>query len=222
MPHAVMTRAIFVCLLFCFMGMKGLATRVTGTVTDDKGSPLAYASILVRGTTRGVTAGSDGKYGLELSPGTYTLVCQYVGYARKEKKVIVAETAQVVNFELSLQQLSMAEVVVRPGGEDPAYAIIRHAIKKRKDYASPLDSFTCEAYVKTLIRTRRLPDRLLGQRLQPGDKAQMGVDSAGKGIIYLSESLTRVAFRRPDKIKLEVLSGREAGSNGFGFSFPVF
>lgn len=217
-----MTRAIFVCLLFCFMGMKGLATRVTGTVTDDKGSPLAYASILVRGTTRGVTAGSDGKYGLELSPGTYTLVCQYVGYARKEKKVIVAETAQVVNFELSLQQLSMAEVVVRPGGEDPAYAIIRHAIKKRKDYASPLDSFTCEAYVKTLIRTRRLPDRLLGQRLQPGDKAQMGVDSAGKGIIYLSESLTRVAFRRPDKIKLEVLSGREAGSNGFGFSFPVF
>ncbi len=45
---------------------------------------------------------------------------------------------------------------------------------------------------------------------------------AGKGIIYLSESLSKIAYKRPDKIKLEVLSGREAGSNGFGFSFPVF
>jgi hypothetical protein len=25
----------------------------------------------------------------------------------------------------------------------------------------PLDSFTCEAYVKTQIRTRKLPDRLI-------------------------------------------------------------
>ena len=217
-----MFRALCLFLLFGFAGFRALATRVTGTVTDDKGNPLAYASILVKGTTRGVTAGGDGKYVLELSPGAYTLVCQYVGYARREKKISVGETAEVVDFRLNLQQLSMAEVVVRPGGEDPAYAIIRHAIRKRKDYESPLDSFTCEAYVKTLIRTRRLPDRIFGQRLQEKDKKEMGVDSAGKGIIYLSESLTKINYKKPDKIKLEILSGREAGGNGFGFSFPVF
>ena len=166
--------------------------------------------------------GQRRKYALELAPGEYTLVCQYVGYARKEKKIKVGETPLVADFQLSLQQLSMAEVVVRPGGEDPAYAIIRHAIKKRKDYEMPLDSFTCEAYVKTLIRTRGLPNKLFGQRLDSKDKKEMGVDSAGKGIIYLSESLSKIAYKRPDKIKLEVLSGREAGSNGFGFSFPVF
>jgi Family of unknown function (DUF5686)/CarboxypepD_reg-like domain len=217
-----MFRTLILCLVIGWTGSKAYAIRVTGTVTDEKGSALSYASILVKGTTRGVTAGNDGKYALDLAPGPYTLVCQYVGYARKEKKITVGETPLVVDFQLSLQQLSMAEVVVRPGGEDPAYAIIRHAIKKRKDYESPLDSFTCEAYVKTLIRTRGLPTRLFGQRLEDKDKKEMGVDSAGKGIIYLSESLTKVAFKRPDKIKLEILSGREAGSNGFGFSFPVF
>jgi hypothetical protein len=217
-----MRRILILWLLAGCIGSEALATRITGTVTDDKGNPLAYASILVKGTTRGVTAGSDGKYSLELGAGAYTLVCQYVGYTRRETKIMVDQTTLVVDFQLALQQLSMAEVVVRPGGEDPAYAIIRHAIKKRKDYETPLDSFTCEAYVKTLIRTRKLPDRLLGQRLQPKDKKEMGVDSAGKGIIYLSESLTKVAFKRPDKIKLEILSGREAGGNGFGFSFPVF
>ncbi|HUB61284.1 MAG TPA: DUF5686 and carboxypeptidase regulatory-like domain-containing protein [Puia sp.] len=217
-----MFRTLILWLLIGWTGTAAYATRVTGVVTDDKGSPLSYASILIKGTTRGVTAGNDGKYVLDLAPGQYTLVCQYVGYARKERKITVGETPLVVDFQLSLQQLSMAEVVVRPGGEDPAYAIIRHAIKKRKDYEMPLDSFTCEAYVKTLIRTRGLPNRIFGQRLEEKDKKDMGVDSAGKGIIYLSESLSKIAYKRPGKIKLEVLSGREAGSNGFGFSFPVF
>ncbi len=217
-----MLRALLLYLLIGWAGVEANATRVTGTVTDDKGNVLSYASILIKGTTRGVTAGNDGKYALELAPGTYTLVCQYVGYARKERRITVGETSLVVDFQLSLQQLSMTEVIVRPGGEDPAYAIIRHAIKKRKDYETPLDSFTCEAYVKTLIRTRGMPDRLFGHQLEPKDRKDMGVDSSGKGIIYLSESLTKVAYKRPDKIKLEILSGREAGSNGFGFSFPVF
>jgi hypothetical protein len=221
-----MYRTLILALLILLPGIRVLAIKVTGKVTDDKGNALAYASILVKGTTRGVTAGNEGRYALDLAPGTYTLVCQYVGYTRQEKTITVGSTAGteavVVDFQLSPQQLSMAEVVVRPGGEDPAYGIIRHAIKKRKDYETPLDSFTCEAYVKTLIRSRKLPDRIMGQKLQPKDKQDMGVDSAGKGIIYLSESLTKVAFKRPNKLKLEVLSGRESGSGGFGFSFPVF
>src|SRR5580658_5075229 len=191
-----MLRTLILSLLIGWTGTEASATRVTGTVTDDKGNALSYASIVVKGFSRGVSAGSDGKYVLELTPGEYTLVCQYVGYTRKEKRISVGGTPLVVDFQLSLQQLSMAEVVVRPGGEDPAYAIIRHAIKKRKDYEMPLDSFTCEAYVKTLIRTRGLPNKFFGHRLDPNDKKDMGVDSAGKGIIYLSESLSKIAYKR--------------------------
>lgn len=199
------------------------AARITGMVTDDKGSILAYASILVKGSTRGVTANNEGKYFLDLSPGTYTLVCQYVGYAREEKKVTVGQDGLTVDFRLSLLQLSMTDVVVRPGGEDPAYEIIRHAIKKRKEYESPLDSFTCEAYIKTLIRSRKMPKKVLGQKIEEKDKQEMGVDSMGKGILYLSESLTKLSYKkRPEKVKLEVLSGRESGGNGYGFSFPTF
>ena len=50
----------------------------------------------------------------------------------------------------------------------------------------------------------------------------MLLDSTGKGIIYLSESVTKVSMQQPDKVKLEVISGRESGSNGFGFNFPEF
>ncbi|HTI90610.1 MAG TPA: DUF5686 and carboxypeptidase regulatory-like domain-containing protein [Puia sp.] len=214
--HLILT----VLVLLSFAGV--YATRITGTVRDDKGNSLPYSSILVKGTTRGVTAGSEGRFVLDLAPGSYTIVCQYVGYTRQEKKITVGGEALVLDFSLTPLQLSMAEVVVRPGGEDPAYDIIRHAIKKRRDYEEPLDSFTCEAYIKTLIRTRKLPKRVLGQVIEDKDKKEMGVDSAGKGIIYLSENLTKVAFKRPGKVKLEVLSGRESGSNGYGLGFPTF
>src|ERR1700760_986679 len=211
-----MLRTFLYFVLVLFAPLATLATRVTGTVKDEKGNPLAYSSLLIKGTTRGVTAGGDGRYVFDLAPGEYTIVCQYVGYGKQEKKVTVGNSDVVLDFKLSVLQLSMAEVVVRPGGEDPAYAIIRHAIKKRKDYEHPLDSFTVEAYIKTLMKTRGLAKKIFGQTIKDEDKKDMGVDSAGKGIIFLSESLTKVYYKRPNKVKLEVLSGRESGSNGFG------
>lgn len=212
----------FLALSFIFVSFAAQATRVIGTVTDEHGVVLPYSSILIKGSTRGVTAGSDGRYSIDLSPGEYTIVCQYVGYGREEKKISVGTAQIVVDFKLSPLRLSMAAVIVRPGGEDPAYEIIRHAIKKRRDYEKPLDSFTVEVYIKTLMKTRGMPKRVLGQKIEDKDKQDMGVDSAGKGILFLSESLTKVGFKRPDKIKLEVLSGRESGGNGFGFSIPTF
>ena len=198
------------------------AGKISGTVTDDKGAPLPYASVFVKGTSKGTTTNNQGRYFLDLEEGTHTIVCQYVGYGRQEKSVTVGQVTVVLNFQLSLQRTTMKEVVVRPGGEDPAYEIIRHAIKKRKDYENPLDSFTCEAYIKTLVKTRKLPSKIFGRTMPEEDRKQMGVDSEGKGIIYLSESITRIAYQKPEKIKLEVLSGRESGSNGFGFNFPTF
>lgn len=216
-------KRLIVLLLIALVSFSAQAGRISGTVSDDKGARLAYASILVKGSTRGVTANNEGKFFIDLAPGAYTLVCQYVGYTRQEKKITVSQDNQTVDFTLSLQQLSMADVVVRPGGEDPAYDIIRHAIKKRKDYEAPLDSFTCEAYIKTLIKTRSLPKKFFGQKIEDKDKKDMGVDSAGKGILYLSESLTKLSYKKsPEKIKLEVLSGRESGGNGYGFSVPTF
>ena len=205
-----------------FLYTAAQAGRVSGMITDEKGEPLPYASVFIKGTTRGTTANNQGKYFLDLEPGNYTITCQHVGYTRQEKAITISNGNMELNFQLLLQQTTMKEVIVRPGGEDPAYEIIRNAIKKKKDYVEPLDSFTCEAYIKTLIRTRKVPKQVLGKKIEESDRKDMGVDSAGKGIIYLSESLTKIASRKPGKTKLEVLSGRESGSNGFGFNFPTF
>lgn len=208
--------------LFILFSTAAFAGRITGTIKDDKGNALPYASVSIKEKGSGTTANQQGHYSLELAAGDYTIVVQYVGFAKQEKKVHVTDAGMQLDFMLKPSQLQLKDVVVSSNGEDPAYAIIRHAIKKRQAYHDALDSFTCEAYIKTLIKTRALPRKILGQKIDSADWKQMGVDSAGKGVIYLSESLTKIAFKKPDKVKLEVLSGRESGSNGFGFTIPTF
>lgn len=219
---------LLITLILFFLGVitNTDAQQIHGIIKDDKGELLPFSSILVKGTTQGVTANNHGQYQLTISPGNYIIVCQHIGYASQEKKVVIVNTTGAASTELSFilipQKLTLKEVVVKSGSEDPAYAIIRQAIKKRPYYNKQVTAFECEAYIKGLIRLRNLPKRVLGQKVPDTDRKDMGLDSAGSGIVFLSESVTKVSVQQPKKVKLEVISGRQSGGNGFGFNFPTF
>src|ERR1035437_5318947 len=211
-------------LLFILLTLllRGYSQNIYGVVYDENDKPLPYASILIKGTTKGASANNQGEFSFNLPQGTYTLVCQHVGYEKQELKVILSHKDVEVNFKLFLQKLQLKEVVISSGDEDPAYEIIRQAIKKRDYYFKQVQAFECEAYIKGLIKLRHLPNRILGQKIKAEDKRDMRLDSSNQGIIFLSESITKVAMQQPNKIKLEVISGRQSGREGFGFSFPTF
>lgn len=192
------------------------AGRISGIVKDGKGNLLPFASILVKGSTKGTTANNEGRYFIALEPGDYTLVCQYVGYRREEKTITVSTADLQVDFQLSLQELSMAAVVIKPGAEDPAYEIIRNAIKKREYYLNQLDKFQCEVYIKGQLRLRDFPKRLFGQTIDFEDG-----DTSKKKIVFLSETVAKYSVDKPNKAKIEVLSTKVSGqSDGYGFSSP--
>ncbi|PUZ20287.1 CarboxypepD_reg-like domain-containing protein [Chitinophaga costaii] len=194
------------------------ATTLQGLITNLQGQPLPFATVLIKGTTIGTTANASGAYSLELAPGHYTIICQYIGYKRTEGEVDIAGVTFPMNIVLSPLKLQIKEVVVKANGEDPAYAIIRQAIKKRNFYNTQLKEYTTDAYIKGMFKTRSTPSKFFGKKV---DKADMGVDSAGKGILFLSESITKVSYQAPDHLKLEVISSRQSGG-GLGISFPTF
>ena len=192
------------------------SNRISGIITDEKNLPLPFASVLVKGTPTGTTANNEGKYFLNLTPGTYTIVAQFVGYQRLEKTISVSETEITLNFQLDRQNFSLKEVIVHPDAEDPAYAIIRNAIKKRSFYLEQLDRFQCEVYTKGIFQLRDFPKRFFGQKVDFEDG-----DTSKKKILYLSETISRYSVDKPSKSKIEVLSTRVSGqSDGFGFSAP--
>ena len=192
------------------------AGQISGLITDNKDNLLSYASVLVKGTGIGTTANDQGRYTLQLDPGKYILVCQYVGYGREEKTVTVSNSDLTVNFKLSVQQTSMKEFVVRPGGEDPAYEIIRNAIKKRTYYLNQLDKFQCQVYIKGQLKLRGFPKKLFGQKVDFEDG-----DTSKLKMLYLAESIATYSVEKPDKVKIEVTSTKLNGeSDGFGLSQP--
>lgn len=196
------------------------ATLVTGLVKDDKGNLLPYASIIVAGgkPVAGTTANKDGKYRLNLPEGSYLLQCMHVGYKMSEKAITVADHPLEINFDLQLQELTLKEVIIGQDTEDPAYEIIRQAIKKRSFYKHQVTAFECQVYIKGQLMLQDYPATLFGQKVD-FEK----VDSGKSSLIYLSETIATYSFQQPEKEKVVVHSTRVSGrSDGFGFGSPRY
>jgi hypothetical protein len=121
---------LFVFLVFISNCAFAQSYLVTGKISDEKNHALSFSSVLVKGTTQGTNANADGFYSLKLQPGTYELIFQYVGYKKKIETIVVTNNT-TKNVALSPESYELKEVVIKDG-EDPAYAVIRQAIKKRK------------------------------------------------------------------------------------------
>ena len=208
-------RAVLSMLFSLFTFLPAFAGKISGNITNQDGEPLPFASISIKGTTLGTTANSMGEYFLVLSPGTYTLICQHVGFERLEKKITVLRDDIQLDFQLEKQMLTLGEVIVTQG-EDPAYEIIRQAIDKRVFYRDQLKAFRCEVYTKGQLQLRDYPKKFMGQVVDFADG-----DTSKRKMLYLSETIAQYSFRQPNDIKIEVISTKVSGqTGGFGLSAP--
>ncbi|MDD7887924.1 TonB-dependent receptor [Flavivirga sp. 57AJ16] len=89
---------------------------VVGKLTDKEynNEPLAFANIIIKGTTKGTTSDFDGHYMLEaLSPGAYTLIFSFVGYETQEINVqVVAGKVTEVNVPMGASAAALSEIVI--------------------------------------------------------------------------------------------------------------
>ncbi|GAB4245086.1 MAG: DUF5686 and carboxypeptidase regulatory-like domain-containing protein [Ekhidna sp.] len=194
-------------LIFCAMNAFS-QSGISGITRSSSGEKLPFSTVYVKGTTNGTTSNASAEYFLRVAPGQHTIVAQYVGYQTVERRVNIPEGKTVnLDFDLQEQALQLQTVVVTAGDENPAYRVIREAIKKRKFYRDEVKAFKTDAYLKGLFRLNERPDKILGQKIT--------VDT---GIVYLSESVSEFSFERPDKVSERMISSKVSGDEQ-GFSF---
>jgi hypothetical protein len=211
----------FLLLIFLGLSLHSSSQKIYGVVYNANGDLLPYASISIKGTTIGTNANDAAKFSLHMAPGKCIVSCQYIGYHTQEKEITIVDTVSAETiFILSGQKLELAEIKVKKRKEDPAYEIIRQAIKWRKYHSQQVKAFQCDLYTKNMIRLRHLPEKFIGKKIPADDINALKLDSSGQGIIYLSESISKISSQQPDKFKQEVTSSRVSGSNNFGFAFP--
>jgi len=197
-------------LLFLFLLLPLLsgAAIIKGRVTDEKQQPLPYATIYLKNTSIGTTSNQDGFYSLDAPAGNYEIIFQYVGYKKYSQQISLGTGIITLDVSLQLESISLNEVTVNAGAEDPAYEIIRQAQRKRKYFLNQINAYSCNVYVKGIQGLDSFPKKVFGINVK-----KLDVDSSLLGILYLSESESQYNFQRPDKVKEIVYSSKVSGNN---------
>ena len=100
---------------------------VSGTVTDEAGSSLAGANVVVEGTDLGAASSEDGTYSISIGEGSYTVTASVIGYKSSTASVDVSGDV-TLDFSLAISAVEMSALEVlasRAGTKTPvAYTTV--------------------------------------------------------------------------------------------------
>src|SRR5690606_34366658 len=204
-------------LLLFFTSFLSLA-QIKGKITDTDGNPIPFVSVLVEDTYVGTSSNENGLYQLDVKEKTnYKLIFRSLGY----KTQIV--TVQVNNFPftkdviLEIESYIFDEISVS-NTVNQGLEIIKLAIKNKKINSEQTDKFTADFYSKGLFKIKDLPEKIMGQKVDL-DGMELGLDSTRSGILYLSETISRIIVEKPKKIKERIIASKVSGNdNGFSYN----
>lgn len=192
------------------------SAQIIGKVTDSEGNSLPYVNIYLENSYKGTTTNDDGFYALDVKEKkSYSVIFQYLGYKTKTEIVLPDAFPYTVNVVLTEESTHLNEVII-DSKEDPAYRIIRQAIAKRKENLLKIEAYTADFYSRGLWKVADVPEKIMGQEV--GDLDGM-IDSTRAGIIYLSETISKIAYQQPDKFTEKITASKVSGNdNGFSFN----
>ena len=192
---------LLILLHFCFSGFAG---GIKGIIKNKKGEQLSYASIIVKGSSRGTMANDEGRYELSLEKGSYTIIFQYLSHKTLEKTLEIGSDYVIFDAILEEQSIALNEVKFSAKAEDPAYTIMRKAISMARFKILELDAYTARTYVKGTAKVNEvsgLMKMLAGKKIEKETGLKVGQT-------YVIESINDINFKQPSNVKEKVVSAR--------------
>ncbi|GGI58384.1 DUF5686 and carboxypeptidase regulatory-like domain-containing protein [Winogradskyella haliclonae] len=200
-------------ILFIFISLIAFS-QIKGNITDDKNQALPFVNVFIENTYKGTTTNDAGYYELNITEKkSYNLVFQYLGYKTVKKTINITELPFTLNITLEEENVSLDEVVIN-AEENPANVIMRQVIAKRKENLEKIESYKADFYSRGLMRIKDAPEKFFGQEVEIE-----GLDSTRSGILYLSETISKIQYLRPNRLKEKITASKVSGDdNGFSFN----
>ena len=204
-------------LLLLLASISGFA-QIKGTVSDEKGNPIPFVTIFSANTYNGTTSNDSGKYELNIrTTGKQTIIFQYLGFKTQKIAILVEQLPYILNVKLYEENFTLNEVVINPK-DNPANAIIRSAIASKKENSEKTARYTADFYSRGIFKVKDLPKKIMGMKVDLEGMLGSNIDSTGSGIIYLSETVSKIAFEKPNNLKEKIIASKISG-NDKGFSY---
>jgi len=184
--------------------------KITGKVIDAKSNkPLSFASMKIVETGSGTTADGNGEFILNVKDGSYNVVTSYIGYYTDTSSFYV--TGENTFRDIFLRSTDIYTEVIDVEGEDPAYEIIRKAIRYKQEFKKDLNEYNYDAYSKFVVKSN----------FNPYEDTTIKKDSSGMNILGILESESVGYFKKPDLEKQIIKSKRETANITRGFAIPL-
>jgi TonB-linked SusC/RagA family outer membrane protein len=123
---------------------------ISGKVVDAQGEGIPGVTVLLEGTSQGVSTNADGSYTISnVAPGSYTLVISYVGYVAQRVPVTVTDgvPTQVPSTTLVESVTALGEAVV-----------IGYGTQRRQDLTGAVEQISEKQFVKGQVTN---PEQLI-------------------------------------------------------------
>ncbi|OYQ36322.1 hypothetical protein CHU92_09890 [Flavobacterium cyanobacteriorum] len=205
----------YTCLLMLLLAWPAIA-QVTGKITSRSGEAVPFAGITVAGTFIATSTNENGYYSLPIKQdGNYTIIIRSLGYKTRKIKAVINKLPYRLDITLEPESYELQEIIIS-NKNNPATTVIKNAIAAKEKNTEKISSFEADFYSRGIFRIKDVPEKILGQEL--GDLG-LGLDSARSGVIYLSETVSRIRYKRPGKINETVIASKVSGEdNGFSFN----
>lgn len=192
------------------------SAQIRGKVLSKDNAPVPFVNIFIENTYIGTATNEYGNYELNYNiKGKVVLIFQYLGY--KSQKHILDITSYPYNFDVVMEEedFQLQEVVLT-NGENPANQIIKNAIASKKKNTEKTNRFEADFYSRGIFRAKDIPEKFMGFEI--GD-LEGNLDSTRSGVIYLSETVSKIKFEKPNNLREDIIASKVAGNdNGFSFN----
>ena len=131
--------------------------KVSGTVTSSGDQqPIPGVTVMVKGTTVGVTTDINGKYNLTIPDGTTTLVFSFIGMATQEAQI---ENQSVINVTMMENVVGLDEVIA-----------IGYGSRAKKDITTAISTISTGEISKSvgMSAEQSMQGRMSGVQVQSG------------------------------------------------------
>jgi hypothetical protein len=211
-PIGIARRALGLPLLLLVAAVNAQSTRVSGRITDaTTGEPLPFVNISFVDSRIGTTSDITGHYSIETYYATDSLRVSFVGFMPRSVAVR-KDRAQVIDIAMQPSNVQLAEVVIRPPDENPAFAVLRRVIAhKPANNREKLAAYEYQAYNKIEFDLNNITEEFTQKKLfKPFAFIFDNIDSTGAKPylpIFMTETLSEVYYRQKPKTQRELIKG---------------
>ncbi len=207
-------------MLFCTTGILAQqVTTVEGIVLDASNlEPIPFVNVYFSKSNEGTTSDSEGKFILRASYPYDSLVISFVGFHHKVIPVKVGQH-QIISVMLQSETVNLDEVVVL-SGENPAWEIVRNAVKNKKLHDKRnLEAYQYQNYSRIEFDIENISTKLQNRKMVRDiwagiDSASLEKNDKGNAVlpVFLSETISQYyvkndPFARREEVKKSKVSG---------------